>query len=289
MSSHVEINGQNFITTREAAKVSNYSNDYISKLAREAKVKALQLGRQWYVDPISLNNFIANAVVEKKIRGENLKRERKLEREAKVAVKRSHDVAKKTAKHTSSVVVAAQALLILAAGTLAGSSFLLGHTMVSKYISANAENGMARSQSAQVSSKPIGEEEESSQEEIITVDDVEVRVEKKLYDPNNFFAQQTVAEPPADEVPPPLPPAEVMEKEVVNEDDNDSGVVEKGFLLLGEAVDESTEEYLRSLFSDEVNVEFSDEHTGTIAPVLRDGETGVGVRFIEVPVKQGND
>ena len=138
MSRAIEINGIEFITTREAAKVANYSNDYISKLAREGRVKGMQLGRQWFVDPTSLQNFLEQKKIEKNLRSEELRRERMLERtaqEVKAAEAKKAESAAGTPSGivTPATVAALQAFLILSAGFLAGGAFWLSNTLVAEY------------------------------------------------------------------------------------------------------------------------------------------------------------
>ncbi|KXJ99765.1 MAG: hypothetical protein UZ19_OD1000263 [Parcubacteria bacterium OLB19] len=57
MSTQIEINGAQLIPLKEAAKRIAYSRDYLAKLAREQKIVATQIGRQWFVDMYSLQTF----------------------------------------------------------------------------------------------------------------------------------------------------------------------------------------------------------------------------------------
>lgn len=50
-----------------ANKVS-YSRDYITRLAREGKILATHVGRQWFVDLDSLNNYIDTTAKETEVR-----------------------------------------------------------------------------------------------------------------------------------------------------------------------------------------------------------------------------
>jgi hypothetical protein len=51
--------GVRYIPTTEAAERVALSSDYIASLARHGKITAKHIGRQWYVDPTSLNSFLA--------------------------------------------------------------------------------------------------------------------------------------------------------------------------------------------------------------------------------------
>jgi hypothetical protein len=82
MSSFVEINSQKFQNVSDASKLTGYSRDYIGRLAREQKILATQVGRQWFVSIASLESYAKNADREQKSRQQKLSEERKREREA---------------------------------------------------------------------------------------------------------------------------------------------------------------------------------------------------------------
>jgi hypothetical protein len=86
MSTTVEIDGVTLVPIREAALRVKYSHDYVSRLAREGKIIASQVGRKWFVDPVSLKNFSAEAEVLETVRKEELRQERKRELMAKEAL-----------------------------------------------------------------------------------------------------------------------------------------------------------------------------------------------------------
>lgn len=76
-------NKQKLVPLKEAVDLVSYSKDYVAKLAREKKIKAEQINRQWYVDLKSLKSFEQISDYEKKLRAEELSKQRKLERLAK--------------------------------------------------------------------------------------------------------------------------------------------------------------------------------------------------------------
>lgn len=82
MASTLVIDGITFLSTREAAKRAGLSHDYIARLAREERIVAAQSGRRWYVDPVSLERFIAANEIEKQARSARLRAERQAEQEA---------------------------------------------------------------------------------------------------------------------------------------------------------------------------------------------------------------
>lgn len=82
MSSSVKIGAVEFISVKDAASRSSYTRDYITRLARDEKVVATQVKRQWFIDPVSLQNFIESAKIEREIRGQLLREERRREQQA---------------------------------------------------------------------------------------------------------------------------------------------------------------------------------------------------------------
>lgn len=83
MSKQIEINGNAMVPLKEAAKKIAYSRDYLAKLAREQKIVATQIGRQWFVDMDSLNIFLAGTALEQEVRSRHLREERRRELIAK--------------------------------------------------------------------------------------------------------------------------------------------------------------------------------------------------------------
>lgn len=74
MKDSVIIEGKIYISSRRAAEIHKYSNDYIGQLCRTEKVNAKMIGRTWFVEEKSLNNH-KNIVEESfKARSETLAR-----------------------------------------------------------------------------------------------------------------------------------------------------------------------------------------------------------------------
>ena len=65
-----------------AATLVGYSCDYVTKLARDQKITAVQVGRQWFVEVESLKQYAAESLAEQKVRQQELSDIRKAEREA---------------------------------------------------------------------------------------------------------------------------------------------------------------------------------------------------------------
>ena len=83
MSSAVQLGSVQLIPVKEAAEFVPYSRDYVARLAREGKVAAVQIDRQWFVDVISLQNFFAHATIEESVRKRHLSSKRKRDLEVK--------------------------------------------------------------------------------------------------------------------------------------------------------------------------------------------------------------
>ena len=79
--SSLEIDGKKLHSIKHAASATGYSRDYITKLAREQKIFAAQVGRQWYVEMDSLMSYSSVMAAEQKIRQQQLSDERKRERQ----------------------------------------------------------------------------------------------------------------------------------------------------------------------------------------------------------------
>jgi len=88
MTSSLEIDGKKMHSIKHASEHSGYSRDYVTKLAREGKIVAAQIGRNWFVDMISLEHYSTIMETEQKVRQQQLSEERKRERQLKEAVEK---------------------------------------------------------------------------------------------------------------------------------------------------------------------------------------------------------
>ena len=79
--SSLDIDGKKMHSIKHAATATGYSRDYITKLAREQKIFAAQVGRQWYVEMDSLQSYSSVMAAEQKLRQQQLSDERKRERQ----------------------------------------------------------------------------------------------------------------------------------------------------------------------------------------------------------------
>ena len=83
MTSSLEIDGKKMHSIKYAAVHIGYSPDYITRLAREEKIVAAQIGRKWFVDLESLTRYASTAAIDQKLRQQQLSEERKRERQLK--------------------------------------------------------------------------------------------------------------------------------------------------------------------------------------------------------------
>lgn len=68
-----------YLPAREAALRARLHPDYISRLARESKITSKRVGRRWYIDPASLDAFLAEQSAEKEAWRQELKAKRRKE------------------------------------------------------------------------------------------------------------------------------------------------------------------------------------------------------------------
>ena len=112
MTQSLVINGKEYVPSNVLASQCGYSHDYIGKLAREEKILGTQVGRQWFIEPGSLNTYLAQVEIEKKIRKEELRRVRKIEHESH---QRKTDVGG-TSKDHEFLALAQTAVLLICGG-----------------------------------------------------------------------------------------------------------------------------------------------------------------------------
>lgn len=122
MLSTLEIDNKKLHSIKAAAALTTYSRDYITRLAREQKIVASQIGRQWFIDIDSLRHYETIAAIEQKIRQQQLSEERKQERFASEVVEK-----KIVAKHKKGRIMAGRskilALAVLTLGIMSGTAF----------------------------------------------------------------------------------------------------------------------------------------------------------------------
>jgi len=112
MSDTIIINDKTYHAIRCATDAVSYSADYVTRLAREKKILAVQLGRRWYVHIDSLQAYAAVQQQEQTIRQKHLRAERQRERETRSRSRTVRPILNET------VVLAGVALVLMAGITL---------------------------------------------------------------------------------------------------------------------------------------------------------------------------
>lgn len=127
MADALEIDGKFLHPIKEAAELVSYSRDYITRLAREKKITAIYVGRQWFVDLKSLKAYVETSTLEQEIRKKQLSAERKHENQIREAAKEQHTLHLKKAEslHMRSMLVAS---LVLMFGVMTG---VVTHQLIS--------------------------------------------------------------------------------------------------------------------------------------------------------------
>jgi len=124
MTQSLVINGKEYLPSNVLATRFKYTPDYIGKLAREEKILGTLIGRQWFIEPESLSVFLTQAEIAKKMRQEELRLQRKIERQAhqkKEEESRRSDLQRQFAAFAQTAVVAVCGLL------LGGLGFVASH------------------------------------------------------------------------------------------------------------------------------------------------------------------
>jgi hypothetical protein len=122
MSDRVVVDGVDLLPLKEVLNLVSYSRDYITKLAREKKIIATQIGRRWYVDPTSLAHYAEQSELEQQVRREQLRRERKAELEMVERV--SGMEALRTSRTVTAPARALAFSLTVVMGAILGGTFL---------------------------------------------------------------------------------------------------------------------------------------------------------------------
>ncbi len=275
MSTTIEINGVNLIPLKEAATAVSYSRDYVARLAREEKIVASQIGRQWFVDPISLERFVIEAKSLEEVRKEELRAERKHELIAKQALTTLQSEIKKTeSRHRLDALTATLAVLCVGVFTGVGlyTALLVPEIKLASLIApfvetSNLELGSGRS------------------------------------DSNTLALQSAPTVPGASESPPGRSPFQLVGEAATQETLVLTTIEERpifttertlepltltsaqeGILLFAKQGAVRTEAAVASLFSDPVAVEFTSERSGVVTFTAATGAVTT-YPFVTLPVQ----
>lgn len=122
MSTHKPTLKSDIIPLSEAVTLVSYSRDYIGRLAREGKIAASQIDREWFVSRQSLLNFFETSSLEESAKKKILSLSRKNDLEVKdFYTKRLESIsARKSQLHTAGVL---GTLAIMVGGLVSGYVF----------------------------------------------------------------------------------------------------------------------------------------------------------------------
>lgn len=248
MSTHVEIDGISFLTIKDAAKAFSYSRDYVARLAREGKIVATQVNRQWLIDAVSLQNFAEASELEQSVRKQQLSLERKREQIIKQEVV---DIKKEIRLKVKSIGMQAQmvAACVLCLGLFAGAGIYTTASLINTPTTSVANLG---------SVSPVEE---------VYMD--EMPLAEVTPQPTTLYSTE-------------------MEYPLfVDEDETRTLSIgnAEGVFLLGRDGDVRTEADVAALFSDEVEVDFLEDNTGVVKYQKENGEV-VEYPFVSVPTGQ---
>ena len=257
MSGQSTLKEKNYKKASEASKLVGYSSDYITRLAREGKIDAKQVNRQWLVDLDSLKLFSLNAEAEKRERGEKLKEERMNERAAIL-------------KNTNDAVLLSQLQNT--------KSSALGQTAILTACLLLFVNILWFSFESRITTSPI----------FTGVSNITAALSEAIIAPIPDFITQTASfsfvfledDSQRSAIANNL---EVKKDQYFNQSDFEGIVIVE---------DDETEtnpiDKVRHSFSDELVVNFDTENSGVITPVFRDSK-GESYRFLLIPANESGD
>ncbi len=129
MTGALEINGKKLLSIKDAAKAVSYSRDHITRLARENKIVATHIGRNWYIDINSLKSYEEVSKTEQEIKQRHLSEERRRDLQVKEVLRARQQVHAQKGR-TSKKIATAFASLALTLGLVSG--VLLNYTIGAK-------------------------------------------------------------------------------------------------------------------------------------------------------------
>lgn len=254
-TTRLTIDDTEMISTREAAQRVGLSGDYVARLVREGKATGTKVGRAWFVDERSLQQCLHAIELEKQARAELLKAERQRELEARNQVARTSTA--QTIVSQPNIIALGQSLSVLALILLVG---VVVHTAMQHNVLSNTFALLAQSLDPSA--------ERAAQPSATTLPSSDAASMGSGEEAARSAGPNTSATPAGDQ-------ATVLTPQSTGP-----------LVLLGSQSDteEDDTEYLRTLFSDPVTVELSEDGVrGTVAPRQVDGQDGEPVEILLVP------
>jgi len=180
MALKIEIDGKTLAPIREASTEVSYSRDYVTRLARENKIVASLIGRQWFVDIESLKNYESQSLAEAEIRKAQLSEERKNEQifHKEKEQHQSIKIQTQSAMHKRALLVAS---LVLCVGVFSGT---VGQFLFSNQLNASSTQ-VASVQATQSATR------------VSALDENVLLLEEPLASNSPTFSRKTVSELPS--------------------------------------------------------------------------------------------
>ena len=258
MSQQVTINGKKFEPSAALARQFGYSMDYVSRLAREGKVEATRVGRQWFVEALSLKNFVEEISKQKEANREQLRIERRLEL---VSSNSATNTTNKTSRATASTYgVVIPSSLETASGFRKYFDITLAAVGTTLVLVAGLLSAAVINPSDFLSFFP--------------------RLDTELV--SNSFSGQKNSDVTAGALGSWLEYSETSQVSVVGKEDTPA-VPSEGITVFDEKKSPTELENIRASFSDEVEINFTGEDTGVITPVFLKNK-GDDYQFLMVPI-----
>lgn len=253
---------QKLLDARSAGKLVGYSSDYVTRLAREGKVEAIQTGRHWLVDIDSLKMFTLEVQAEKRQRAAKIREERKKELAlASVGVVSEEEVENKVDDYIKSNQVSAWAQTVALGTCLFLFSTLFWFAFENDLNHRNLVAGFG-----------------------YVVEDLKESLSAPLPDYLSQLASFAFVESKQD-VARELPDRRTEGTSM--DSNNSSWSSYEGIVIFGDdSVSSAEVDRIRDSFSDPVTVSFDDEDTGVITPIFKE-RSDDSYRFLLAPIRSG--
>lgn len=292
------------LSSVEAAERFGYTSDYVARLARQGKIKAGRVGRQWFVDPNSLEAFRLKTQQALEKRNRALKAVRKAERHQANTIHEPLSVrAKVLAQRTfpGAHLYAPQLRALVQTGALVASGMLLGiivHGTDTKSLVASLQNTCFHTQTCTVQVEAVASDAYAFLEALpgrvdaYVQKNVEVGLSHSSNAADDMLASSGVYVKTFDAILNDVAYTIAFylgllpdDAHVAQYQDTKQNQREGMVMLKENEVDEKSVEDIRESFSDEVEVRVdpNDPSTGIVTPVFRD-RTGEAYRFLMVPL-----
>lgn len=275
MSKTLTIEGKNYVPSAVLAGRFSYTSDYLSKLAREGKISGTRVGRSWYIDEQSLQQFVSGMHEQKSVRRASLRAERVEERRS-AETSRGEVVASvrklpvELVSLPSATIALAQAVAVVMCGSLVG---LLGFVAVRGDVAPEIIAAASQAVAVDVVTVVAAPTKIGTESQLARLDFSQLW--NWLFDRSSVTVATTVTEAPPQTVPV-VPTAPSSFNEAL------PSAVPAMVVLKGD-VATTTVNDIRASFSDEVEVTFDGTDTGMVTPVFRE-RSDDSYRFLLVPV-----